>query len=463
MIDANRRFDGYVRVSRRAGREGPAYISPTVQRTAISRWADYTQTTIAAWHVDEDQSGGTQDRPGLREAIRRVEAGETSGIACWKLSRFGRNVAGALADIQRIRDAGGDVVFTEEQIDTSGPFGQFVLTVMFAVVTLERDNLSQGFEIAKGRAFNRGAHISRTPFGYRRTDDSLLEPDPAGSAHVSEAYRRAASQGLRAAVQYLQANAPASRTWTTSTVRRMLASRVYLGEQRNGIRVNTDAHTPLVSLAIWTAAQSGPLPRRPASPFILSGLARCGTCGGAMIGSRGGKGQRTYRCAATLATSRAEKCLRGATITATILEGYVLTEAREALSGLVATIGNPQADVLTLLERAVTDSEAELDAFAADLTMRRALGERYHAHLQARVDAVEKARGEYREQAKRAQAQVLLSTEDLLDTDDPELLSVGLRSMFGSIVVVPGRGMAVCDRVRLFPLHGDGPAGIPGL
>jgi DNA invertase Pin-like site-specific DNA recombinase len=35
-----------------------------------------------------DESGGTQDRPGLREAIRWIENGETEGIACWQLNRF---------------------------------------------------------------------------------------------------------------------------------------------------------------------------------------------------------------------------------------------------------------------------------------------------------------------------------------------------------------------------------------
>jgi Resolvase, N terminal domain. len=93
-----KRFDGYIRV----GRKGPGYISPTVQREAIARWAEYRGVEIAAWHVDEDESGGTQDWPGLREAIRRIESGETEGIACWRLNRFARN-AGASSSRPRGR------------------------------------------------------------------------------------------------------------------------------------------------------------------------------------------------------------------------------------------------------------------------------------------------------------------------------------------------------------------------
>jgi hypothetical protein len=42
------------------GRKGPGYISPTVQKEAIARSAQYRGVEIAAWHVDEDESGGTQ-------------------------------------------------------------------------------------------------------------------------------------------------------------------------------------------------------------------------------------------------------------------------------------------------------------------------------------------------------------------------------------------------------------------
>ena len=55
-------MDGYVRVSRRMGREGPGYISPEVQREAIQRWADYRGVTIPVWETDEDESAHRRGR-----------------------------------------------------------------------------------------------------------------------------------------------------------------------------------------------------------------------------------------------------------------------------------------------------------------------------------------------------------------------------------------------------------------
>src|SRR4051795_10731490 len=92
MVDAekNRTMDGYIRVSRRMGRKGPGYISPHVQREAIERWAEYKGVTIAEWHVDEDESGGTHDRPGLERAVERAVRGDTGGIVSWRIDRFSR-------------------------------------------------------------------------------------------------------------------------------------------------------------------------------------------------------------------------------------------------------------------------------------------------------------------------------------------------------------------------------------
>lgn len=56
-------MDGYIRVSRVGGRGGDSFISPDVQREQIAAWTKLRGVTIAAWHEDLDQSGGSIDRP----------------------------------------------------------------------------------------------------------------------------------------------------------------------------------------------------------------------------------------------------------------------------------------------------------------------------------------------------------------------------------------------------------------
>jgi hypothetical protein len=49
--------DGYIRVSRRAGREGDSFISPEVQRKKIADWAKLHEVEIVQWWEEIDQSG----------------------------------------------------------------------------------------------------------------------------------------------------------------------------------------------------------------------------------------------------------------------------------------------------------------------------------------------------------------------------------------------------------------------
>lgn len=446
MNEKPKRMDGYIRVSRRMGREGPGYISPDVQREAIQRWADYRRVEIVAWHFDEDESGGSQNRPGLREAMRRVLDGESDGIACWRLNRFARNVSEALDDVKALharKPTPGALALVEEDIDPTGPFGEFILTMLLAMAALELNNLKASWRTAKERAMARGAKIGPTPFGYMRGEAGVLLEHPTDAGHVREAYRLAGEVNPHAAMSYLAANAP-GRVWTTYTVRRFLANRSYLGESRYGPdMVNLTSHPPLVTRAAWEAAQ-GPEPerRRPAADFPLSGLATCGTCGVHLVGARGGPGLRVYRCAASLASYKGEKCPAAVTILADRLEEYVEGAVREGLDSVrVEAAGGGQGDDLEALEAAMLEEEAELARFAGDRQAARILGDGYHPALQERADAAEGARRAYRDAAE-AVAAASATFRAAQDWEDMSRAEVGetLRRVLAVVEVRKGTG-----------------------
>src|SRR5439155_15952110 len=88
MVKAGARLDGYVRVSRVAGREGDSFISPEVQREKIEACAKLHDAQIIEWHEELDESGAKRNRPKFQEALGRCERGETDGIVVAKLDRF---------------------------------------------------------------------------------------------------------------------------------------------------------------------------------------------------------------------------------------------------------------------------------------------------------------------------------------------------------------------------------------
>src|ERR1039458_563172 len=97
-------MDIYVRVSRVGGREGAAYRSPTLQIAKCREWAKREGVAVGRVVQEEDVSGAKRSKDRrLRELIERAEAGVSEGVIVYRMSRFGRNMADTVAQVQRLR------------------------------------------------------------------------------------------------------------------------------------------------------------------------------------------------------------------------------------------------------------------------------------------------------------------------------------------------------------------------
>src|SRR6266581_2143554 len=180
-------MDGYVRVSRVAGRKGESYISPKVQREKITGWARLHDGEIV---IEEDVSGAKPvDDRELGALLRRVEAGQSQGIIAYKLSRFGRGALETLQAVERLKKAGGRLVTVEDGVDSAKPGGRLLLTVLAGLAEEELEQRRSGWATARRQALERGVHVGPTPAGYRRRGDGRLEEEPLAAPVIAEAFR----------------------------------------------------------------------------------------------------------------------------------------------------------------------------------------------------------------------------------------------------------------------------------
>lgn len=275
--------EGYVRVSRVAGRDGGSFLSPELQRESIKRVAAREGLRVVRWHEELDASGGDSKRPKWNEAIERVEQGKAKGIVVWNLARFSRSTADALRAIERVEQAGGRLYSEEGQLD------KLSRTIRFAIAEDERDRAAAGFRAATTNAIARGVYIAaKIPFGYTRDPETRkLVPDPERAPIVVALFeQRAAGRSWR------QLSLWAMETHgvylAKTTVSGMLANPAYLGHARQGEVVNVRAHEPIVSRLLWDRAQAAK-GKRPihtgstSSRVMLRSLVRCATCGHRLI------------------------------------------------------------------------------------------------------------------------------------------------------------------------------------
>lgn len=96
-------------------------------------------------------SGRNAERPGLKLLLSFVQEGDTVYIE--SISRLARNTRDLLSIIEELNKRGVSLVSDKETLDTSNPYGQFMLTIFGAMAQLERDTIlerqREGIEIAK--------------------------------------------------------------------------------------------------------------------------------------------------------------------------------------------------------------------------------------------------------------------------------------------------------------------------
>ena len=353
--------DGYIRVSRVAGRSGESFISPAEQKAAIEEWARRTKTEIAEWHEDLDYSGGTLDRPGFQAALERFRSRLTGGVVAAKLDRRTRSVVGLGTLLGDAREHGYNLVALDLGLDLHSSNGELVANVLGSVAQWERKRRAEDWEAARRNAVGRGIVNGRAPFGYRKGDGGRLVVVEHEAAIVRQAFElRAEGAAFSEIARKLG--------WSHSTTRQRLTDEAYLGVARAGDYRNESAHFALVSRDLFDAVGVVRTASRPTGATtadrLLLGIARCAGCGRTLKVVRRRRADGSYAVAYFCKNAASEQCPARAFVHADALDRHVGAWFETVIASEPRFVEAVEAaeelhDARVALERA----EAELVAF----------------------------------------------------------------------------------------------------
>jgi DNA invertase Pin-like site-specific DNA recombinase len=350
---------GIVRVSRRAGRGGESFISPTDQRKRIKDACGRDGLRLKSVAEEIDVSGGMalEVRTGLREAIEAVEAGEVQVVVVGYFDRLFRSLSVQAEVVSRIEAAGGEVLALDFGRISEETASQWLSgTVMGAFAEYWRRQAAEKSRGAQIDAIDRGViTFPAVPLGLEKGPGKRLVPS-AAAAVVVEAFRhRAAGESIEAVRTFLGER---GHNLSYRRVQGLLGNRLLIGEIHFGDLVNLEAHEPVIPRDLFLRVQRVKIHRgpRPTSERLLArlGLLRCGTCGSRMVVGRVRKGTYPfYRCASF-------ECGQRMTISAVIAE-RVVEDTMRAATASVEGRASLRADERRS-ERAAATSQAKLDA-----------------------------------------------------------------------------------------------------
>lgn len=302
--------------------------SLSTQESQLLSYAQLHGWQVAKVFTDAGLSAKDTRRPALQEMLRWAKEGKLNIILVSKIDRISRNLIDLLNLIDDLKDWGVDFVSASQSFDTSTPMGMLILNILGSFAQFEREMTAERVrenmrERAKSGAWSGGI----TPFGYRMNPETkVLEIVPQEVETVTaifETYRQ--SRSIRKTIFTMNATRRFNREgkpWARTTIRRILTNPVYVGTVRYAKRavrgnrilkqdktkwvVAENACQPIVEKELFADLQAGlndntrPRAWREASTYLLTGLVRCGICGGRMNGTTckgsSGKPHRYYHC-----------------------------------------------------------------------------------------------------------------------------------------------------------------------
>lgn len=249
---------GYIRLSK--WDEGTT--SPQRQREAIQRFCEQKGWRLVDTFEDIDVSAyNGHRRPGLERMMARL--GDTDAIVFMRLDRLARSVVEFAKIKQRATDAGVELVSTDLQIDTASPMGKAMESIVSVFAQLESDTISERTRKMHAYLREQGKwQGGPAPFGWRLDPEGRLVAHPGEQGQLREAARRyVAGEAVHVIARDMGMHHP--------SLMRILRYE----------RTQEALPDDLAEQLARSLVDRGGRRRRPGAP-LLSGIARCGICGG---------------------------------------------------------------------------------------------------------------------------------------------------------------------------------------
>jgi site-specific DNA recombinase len=229
-----------------------------------------------------------------------------------------------------------------EPFDTASAAGKMMVQMLGVFAEFEHSAIVERTVLGMQRKARSGLWVGgAAPFGYT-SQDTRLVPQEDEATIVREMFEKYIELGsLISVVEHLDRRGIRNRrgrAFDKTGLRWILGNPVYVAKIRYGGQVLDGAHQAIITQEVWDTVQdqlrqNGDPGRRrsePGSGALLSGLLRCGACGGSLCvqSARRGSKKYTYYTCATYQKRGASAC-PGSRVPTHEMERFVLDRIRD--------------------------------------------------------------------------------------------------------------------------------------
>ena len=289
-------------------------------------------TALPAFYDDGGFSGGSMERPALKQLLADMEDGKIDVVVVYKVDRLTRSLTdfAKIVDIFDARDA--SFVSVTQAFNTTTSMGRLTLNVLLSFAQFEREVTGERIRDKIAASKKKGMWMGGLPPLGLDVKDRKLVVNPAEAEtvrHIYRSYRTLGSVDLLQRTLALEGVVSKARTnkhgravggkpLARGTLYHMLQNRLYLGQIPHKDQSYPGEHEAIIEQNLWDEVQAGLALNRhrrttgvnSKAPSLLTGLLH-DEAGNRMIPShavRRGKRYRYYVSAPISGAGAAPDC-----------------------------------------------------------------------------------------------------------------------------------------------------------
>jgi DNA invertase Pin-like site-specific DNA recombinase len=218
---------------------------------------------------DGGYSGGSMERPALRQLLADIDARKIDVVVVYKVDRLTRSLADFAKIVQVFDSDNVSFVSVTQQFNTTSSMGRLTLNVLLSFAQFEREVTGERIRDKIAASKRKGMWMGgRVPLGYDLKDRKLII-NPAEAKQVEEIYRTYLEIGcVRKLKAHLEQRRVPSKVRTSSSgqkagggsysrgaLYKLLANRIYIGEIFHKGNTYPGEHKAIIDRGLWESVR----------------------------------------------------------------------------------------------------------------------------------------------------------------------------------------------------------------
>ena len=224
---------------------------------------------LPEYYDDGGYSGGSMERPGIKQLMADVQAGKVDVIVVYKVGRLTRSLADFAKIVEVLDRAAASFVSVTQAFNTTTSMGRLTLNVLLSFAQFEREVTGERIRDKVAASKKKGMWMGGpVPLGYHAHDRKLViaEDEATTVRHMFERYAIVRSMpvlvdklgdaGIRTKLRkFKDGRQFGGVPFTVGPLSHLLNNPVYVGKVRHKGTPHPGQHEPIISRVLWDTVQ----------------------------------------------------------------------------------------------------------------------------------------------------------------------------------------------------------------